>query len=193
MTEKEKFDQELLPHLEALHSFAYHLTYNEEDAEDLVQETFIKAFKYLDHYDEGTNAKAWLFKILKNVYINEFRKKNRRPRQVDFEEASAYHDGEDVAVVSYDDLRAELFDQIMGDEVNQALQSIPEEFKTIILLCDIEDFTYQEIAKILDIPVGTVRSRLFRARNMLKDKLKDYAVTMGIKDKRSDISTIEAE
>lgn len=98
-----------------------------------------------------------------------------------------------MAVVSYDDLRAELFDQIMGDEVNQALQSIPEEFKTIILLCDIEDFTYQEIAKILDIPVGTVRSRLFRARNMLKDKLKDYAVTMGIKDKRSDISTIEAE
>jgi len=193
MTEKEKFDQELLPHLEALHSFAYHLTYNEEDAEDLVQETFIKAFKYLDHYDEGTNAKAWLFKILKNVYINEFRKKNRRPRQVDFEEASAYHDGEDVAVVSYDDLRAELFDQIMGDEVNLALQSIPEEFKTIILLCDIEDFTYQEIAKILDIPVGTVRSRLFRARNMLKDKLKDYAVTVGIKDKRSDLSTSESE
>lgn len=127
------------------------------------------------------------------MYISMSLGKNRRPRQVDFEEASAYHDGEDVAVVSYDDLRAELFDQIMGDEVNQALQSIPEEFKTIILLCDIEDFTYQEIAKILDIPVGTVRSRLFRARNMLKDKLKDYAVTMGIKDKRSDISTIEAE
>ncbi|MBK9270787.1 MAG: sigma-70 family RNA polymerase sigma factor [Saprospiraceae bacterium] len=186
MTRQEKFDQELLPHLEALHSFAYHMTYNEEDAEDLVQETYIKAYKYLDHYGEGTNAKAWLFKILKNVYINEFRKKNRRPRQVDYEDSAAFHEGEDHAVVSYDDLREELFDQIMGDEVTEALHSIPEEFKTIILLCDIEDFSYQEIAKILDIPVGTVRSRLFRARNMLKDKLKNYAVTLGIKDKRSE-------
>lgn len=184
MTKEEKFEKELLPHIEALNTFAYHLTFQEEDAADLVQDTYLKAFKFLDKYDTGTNAKAWLFKILKNIYINEYRRKNRRPKQVDYEEASGFHEGDDLALVSYYDLREDLFDHIMGDEVSGALQELPEEFKTIIFLCDIEDFSYEEISKILEIPVGTVRSRLFRARNMLKDKLKNYAQTLGIKDKR---------
>ena len=184
MTREEKFEVELLPHLEALHTFAFHMTGREEDAEDLVQDTYMKAFKFIDKYDQGTNAKAWLFKILKNVYINEFRRKNRRPKQVDYEDASGLHEGEDSALTSYYDLREDVFDNIMGDEVSEAIQSLPEEFRTIIFLCDIEDFSYDEISKILEIPVGTVRSRLFRARNMLKEKLKDYATTVGIRDRR---------
>jgi len=180
----ERFELEFLPHIEALNTFAFHLTYNEENAADLVQETYLKAFKFIDKYEEGTNAKAWLFKILKNAYINDYRKKNKRPIQVDYEEVSGYHDGDDAPLASYFDLREELFDHMMGDEVTAAMNSLPEDFRTVILLCDIEDFSYEEISKIIDVPIGTVRSRLFRARNMLKEKLNTYAKTMGYKDHR---------
>ena len=182
-----RFEQEFLPHAEALNTFAFHLTYNEDDAADLVQETYMKAFRFIDKFEEGTNAKAWLFKILKNAYINNYRKKNKRPMQVDYEESSAYQDGDDQThISSYVDLREEIFDNMMGDEVEAALNSMPVDFKTVILLCDIEGFSYEEIAKIIDIPVGTVRSRLFRARNMLKEKLEDYAKSLGYKDYRGD-------
>jgi len=180
----ERFELEFLPHIEALNTFAFHLTYNEENAADLVQETYLKAFKFIDKYEEGTNAKAWLFKILKNAYINDYRKRNKRPIQVDYEEVSGYHDGDDAPLASYFDLREELFDHMMGDEVTAAINSLPEDFRTVILLCDIEDFSYEEISKIIDVPIGTVRSRLFRARNMLKEKLNNYAKTMGYKDHR---------
>lgn len=179
-----RFEQEFLPHAEALNTFAFHLTYNEDDAADLVQETYMKAFRFIDKFEEGTNAKAWLFKILKNAYINDYRKKNKRPIQVDYEEVSGYHDGDDAPLASYFDLREELFDHMMGDEVTAAMNSLPEDFRTVILLCDIEDFSYEEISKIIDVPIGTVRSRLFRARNMLKEKLNTYAKTMGYKDHR---------
>ncbi|MDQ3143117.1 MAG: sigma-70 family RNA polymerase sigma factor [Bacteroidota bacterium] len=183
---QERFELEFLPHIDPLNTFAFHLTYNEEDAADLVQETYMKAFRFIDKYEEGTNAKAWLFKILKNAYINQYRKKNKRPVQVDFEDSIGYRDGEDTEIGSYFDLREEIFDDMMGDEVTIAINSLPLDFRTVILLCDIEGFTYEEIAKIIDVPIGTVRSRLFRARNMLKDKLKDYAIKMGYKDNRGD-------
>lgn len=179
------FEKELLPHIDPLTTFAYHLTYNEEDAKDLVQETFLKAYKALDSYVEGTNAKAWLFKILKNAYINQYRKKSRRPTKVDFEEFIGYQDKEEASIAEYKDLRVEIFENLLGDEVTVAINSLPIDFRTVILLCDVEGFTYEEIAKIIDIPIGTVRSRLHRARNMLKDKLKQYAITLGFEDKRS--------
>lgn len=180
------FERELLPHIDALTTFAYHLTYNEEDAKDLVQETFMKAYRAIRSYVEGTNAKAWLFKILKNGYINQYRKKSRRPAKVDFEEFIGYQDKEESSNVSeYQDLRTEIFENLMGDEVTVAINSLPIDFRTVILLCDVEGFTYEEIAKIIDIPIGTVRSRLHRARNMLKEKLKKYAETLGFQDKRS--------
>ncbi len=189
---QDRFEQEFLPHLEALNTFAFHLTYNEEDAADLVQETYLKAFRFIEKYEEGTNAKAWLFKILKNAYINQYRKKNKRPTQVDYEEVVGFQDGdESSSMSSYFDLREEIFDEMMGDEVSSAVNSLPIDFRTVILLCDIEGFTYEEIAKIIDIPIGTVRSRLFRARNMLKDKLKNYAMSMGYKDHRSDEDLME--
>ena len=175
----------MFPHLDALKTFAFHLTYNDQDAEDLVQETYLKAHKFIDRYVEGTNAKAWLFKILKNAYINEYRKKSKRPTKVDYEDIVTYQDSEDPQASSLTDLREDLFKDRMGDEVTIALNSLPVDFRTVILLCDIEEFTYEEISKIIDVPIGTVRSRLFRARNMLKEKLKTYARKMGYKDYRS--------
>ena len=181
VNKEELFENELLPHADALYNFAYHLTYNEEDANDLVQETFMKAFRFINSFDSGTNAKAWLFKILKNGFINEYRKKKKEPSKVDYEDIIAYQDAdEDKGGVAYD-LREDIFDDMMGDEITIALNSLPIDFKTVILLCDIEGFTYEEISKIIDIPIGTVRSRLHRARNMLKESLRDYAAKMGYK------------
>jgi len=178
------FEQELLPHVGALQTFAYHLTYNQDDADDLVQETYMKAYRFIDKYEQGTNAKAWLFKILKNAYINEYRKKVRQPIKVDFEDIVTYHDTDDDRISGYSDLRQEIFENMMGDEVTTAINSLPLDFRTVILLCDIEGFTYEEIASIIDVPIGTVRSRLFRARNLLKEKLDDYAREQGYTDVR---------
>lgn len=178
------FEEEFLPQIDALYTFAYHLTYNEEDANDLVQETYLKAYRFIDNYHAGTNAKAWLFRILKNAFINQYRKKSKQPTKVDYEEVINYHDEEDTSYSSYLDLREEMFQGMMGDEVTNAINSLPVDFRVVILLCDIEGFTYEEIAKIVNIPIGTVRSRLHRARNMLKEKLKAYAESLGYKDKR---------
>lgn len=177
------FEKELFPHIDALKTFAYHLTYDEDDANDLVQETYMKAHRFIDKYIAGTNAKAWLFKILKNAYINEYRKKSKRPTRVDFEDIVSYHNSDSV-IPGYLDLREEIFDGMMGDEVTTAINSLPIDFRTVVLLCDVEGFTYEEISKIIDVPIGTVRSRLFRARNMLKEKLKTYAQKFGYEDKR---------
>lgn len=188
MTDAERdtvFESEFYPHIDALYNFAYHLTYHEEDANDLVQETYMKAYRFIDKYIVGTNAKAWLFKILKNGFINQYRKKSKQPTKVDFEDIVNYQDTDDSAPQSYVDLRQEIFEGMMGDEITIAINSLPVDFKTVILLCDIEGFTYEEISKIIDIPIGTVRSRLHRARNMLKEQLKSYAESLGYIDKRS--------
>lgn len=180
------FEAEFLPQIDALFTFAYHLTYNEDDANDLVQETYLKAYRFIDKYIEGTNAKAWLFKILKNAFINQYRRKSKLPTKVDYEEIISFHDEEgDTNFSSYMDLREEMFQHMMGDEVTNAINALPVDFRVVILLCDIEGFTYEEISKIIDIPIGTVRSRLHRARNMLKEKLRVYADSLGYKDKRS--------
>jgi len=179
------FEEEFLPQIDALYNFAYHLTYSEEDANDLVQEAYMKAYRFINNYEVGTNAKAWLFRILKNAFINDYRKKNKQPTKVDYEEIVNFHNEEDTNFSSYDDLRTEMFDKMMGDEVTTAINSLPVDFRTVILLCDIEGFTYEEISKIINVPIGTVRSRLHRSRNMLKEKLRAYAAEYGYSDKRS--------
>ena len=189
----EIFENEFMPHIDALKTFAYHLCYQESYANDLVQETYLKAFRFIDKYDEGTNSKAWLFKILKNAYINDYRKKSKRPTQVDYQEIVTYHNSEGTNFPSYMDLREEIFDNMMGDEVTIAINALPIDFRTVLLLCDIEGFTYEEISKIVDVPIGTVRSRLFRARNMLKDKLKVYAEQHGYIDFRGARNKAHAE
>jgi RNA polymerase sigma-70 factor (ECF subfamily) len=124
-----------------------------------------------------------LFKILKNAFINEYRKKSKQPNKVDYEDIVSFHDSEDVQLVGTLDMREEIFQDMLGDEVTKAINSLPVDFRTVILLCDIEGFTYEEIAKIIDIPIGTVRSRLHRARQMLKELLEDYARSLGYKEK----------
>ena len=181
MNDQELFENELLPHADALYNFAFHLTYNEADSNDLVQEAYLKAFKYIHHYETGTNAKAWLFRILKNTFINDYRKTSKRPKTIDYQELVDIQ-MEDEIVSSYQlDLRDEIVDDTLGDEITIALNSLNIDFKTVILLCDIEGFSYEEISKILEIPIGTVRSRLHRARNILKEKLNTYATSMGFK------------
>lgn len=178
----ELFEKEFFPHVNALYNFAFHLTYNEDDAHDLVQEAYMKAYRFAHSYEVGTNAKAWLFKILKNAFINEYRKKAKRPTRVDYEEIVHFHDKENGKTGNESlDMRQDFFHEMMGDEITKAINSLPVDFKTVILLCDIEGFTYEEIAKIIDIPVGTVRSRLHRARNVLKERLLNYAKKMGFK------------
>ena len=181
---RELFEREFLPQADALYNFGYHLTMDEDDANDLVQDTFMKAWRFIKSYQEGTNAKAWLFKILKNTFINEYRRKKLRPAEVDYEDFVAYQDAEDVTRVGRLDTTHEIFQSMLGDEMTKAINELPVDFRTVILLCDVEDFSYEEIAKIVDIPVGTVRSRLFRARNMLKDKLRNYAKSLGFNENR---------
>lgn len=177
------FEKEFFPQINALYNFAYHLTFSEEDSNDLVQETYLKAFKNIDKYELGTNAKAWLFRILKNAFINEYRKKSKRPSKIDFDDIVKYQDGDSEQLL-YQDFREDVYQNLIGDEVTTAVNSLPVEHRTVLLLCDIEGFTYDEIAKIVSIPVGTVRSRLHRARNMLKKRLYDYAHRSGYRDKR---------
>lgn len=185
---EETFENELLPHINALTTFAFHLTYNEEDARDLVQDTFLKAYKSIESYQEGTNPKAWLFKILKNAYINEYRKKSKRPTEVDFEDFLSYLEKDDISNSGSKDLRLDMYQNLIGDEVTIAINSLPMDFKTVILLCDIEGFTYEEISKITEIPIGTVRSRLHRGRKMLREKLRKYAATLGYTEKKEKVS-----
>lgn len=174
-----QFEKEFMPLISSLYNFAYRLTLDEDDANDLVQETYLKAYRFFDSYEQGTNAKAWLFRILKNSFINDFRKKSKQPSKVDYQEVESFYNSEDVDENITVDLRVESIQDMIGDEVATALNSLAVDFRTIIILCDLEGFTYEEMAKILDIPIGTVRSRLHRARNLLKEKLKEYAGTMG--------------
>ncbi|HEX8545889.1 MAG TPA: sigma-70 family RNA polymerase sigma factor [Cytophagaceae bacterium] len=177
-----QFEKEFMPLINSLYNFAYRLTLDEDDANDLVQETFLKAYRFFNSYEQGTNAKAWLFRILKNSFINDFRKKSKEPSKVDYQEVESFYNSDDIDENITTDLRVESLQDMIGDEVANALNSLAVDFRTIIILCDLEGFTYEEMAKILDIPIGTVRSRLHRARNLLKDKLREYAGTMGFKE-----------
>lgn len=181
LTKKEKdrlFEEEFMPHIDSVYNFAYFLAQNEENAKDLLQETYLKAYKYAGYYTKGTNAKAWLLRILKNTFINEYRKRSKQPQQVDFDETYQEEHEEHTSI----DLRHDIFDNLLGDEITNALNSLDVNYRVILLLCDIEGFKYEEIAKIVDIPIGTVRSRLHRARKTLKEKLKHYAKKKGYTD-----------
>jgi len=178
----EIFNNEFMPHVNSMYNFAYRLTLDEDDAKDLVQDTFLKSYRFIDSFQQGTNAKAWLFRILKNSFINDYRKKSKEPAKVDYQEVEGYYNSDDVDEVITTDLRAETLQDMIGDEISNALNALDVDFRTVIILCDLEGFKYDEMAKILDIPIGTVRSRLHRARNLLKEKLSEYARKMGYKN-----------
>jgi len=179
------FEMELLPHLSSLYNFAYSLTSNQDDSDDLVQETFLKAYKFLNSYQSGTNAKAWLFRILKNSFINDYRKSSKEPPKVDYQEVESYYNSDDVDIKMTTDLRVDAVNGMMGDEVAMALNNLDVDYRTIIILCDLEGFKYEEMAKILDIPIGTVRSRLHRARQLLKEQLLEYSQKMGFTKRKN--------
>jgi len=178
----EIFDKEFMPHINSMYNFAFRLTFDEDDTKDLVQDTYLKAYRFIDSFQEGTNAKAWLFRILKNSFINDYRKRKKEPAKVDYQDVETYYNSEDVDRQITPDLRVEALRDMMGDEISNALNALDVDFRTVIILCDLEGFKYDEMAKILDIPIGTVRSRLHRARNLLKEKLSEYAKKMGYKN-----------
>jgi RNA polymerase sigma factor (sigma-70 family) len=184
-TDKEKdaiFHGEFMPHINSMYNFAYRLTMDGDDAKDLMQDTYLKAYRFIESFQQGTNAKAWLFRILKNSFINDYRKKSKEPSKVDYQEVESYYNSEEVDRQITPDLRVEALQDMIGDEISDALNSLDVDFKTVIILADLEEFKYDEMAKILDIPIGTVRSRLHRARNLLKEKLSEYAKKMGYKN-----------
>jgi RNA polymerase sigma-70 factor (ECF subfamily) len=152
------------------------LTGNAADADDLVQETMLKAYRAWDQYEKGTNAKGWLLTILRNSFINEYRRRTRHPETVDVDTIEPFAV---FGEVQDDDPQGAFFDQIVDDEVLKAIDDLPVAFRETLVLSDVEGMSYQEIGKILGVPVGTVKSRLFRARQALQGKLYQYAVSMG--------------
>jgi RNA polymerase sigma-70 factor (ECF subfamily) len=176
---QEDFEEEIIPHLDAMYNFALRLTSDPSDAEDLVQDTIVKAFRFFSSYEKGTNAKAWLFRILKNSYINNYRKKSKQPNQVDYDEVSTFYETIRAERTDTSDLEDKMFRDLIDDDISNALEELPEDFRTVVLLCDVEGFTYEEIANMLDVPIGTIRSRLHRGRNLLKAQLMEYAKKRG--------------
>lgn len=166
--------------MDAMYNFALKLTNDEDEAQDLVQDTCIKAYRFIHSFEPGTYAKAWLFRILKNNFINDYRKKSRGPSKVEFEWVEQSITGDEDSEPAYQaDLQAETVNEMLGDEITAAIQALPVDFRMIIILCDLEEFSYEEMARILNIPIGTVRSRLHRARALLKESLANYAKTKG--------------
>lgn len=180
------FENEALPQMEALQRYALKLCRDDQSAQDLVQETMLKAFRYSNSYTVGTNCKAWLFQICKNSYINSYRRAQHEPLGVDFQELEAHSTQERgerqssvKEVALQDEGWALLENTLLGDEVTLALATIPEDYQTAIILSDIEGCSYEEIANFVQVPIGTIRSRIHRGRRMLADRLAKHALDFG--------------
>jgi RNA polymerase sigma-70 factor, ECF subfamily len=174
-----EFEREALPHMGILYNYALRMTNNSADADDLLQETYLKAYRFWEKYEQGTNIRAWLFRIMKNSYINRYRKETKEPDMVDYDEVRGYYNTVRGESAGANDLQESLFGNLLDDEVAKAVASLPEDFRTVVILCDIEGMTYEEIAEMVDCPLGTVRSRLHRGRNLLRAKLMEYAKNRG--------------
>lgn len=182
MAERTTFADQALQFAPQLYSAALRMTRDASDAEDLVQETYLRAYRGFGNFTEGTNLRAWLFRILTNTYINRYRARQRRPQETDLGEVEDLYlykriGGLDVASRSAEDT---LFDLFTDDEVKRALEELPEAFRLPVLLADVEGFSYKEIAEMLDVPVGTVMSRLHRGRKSMQKALIEFATERGL-------------
>jgi RNA polymerase sigma-70 factor (ECF subfamily) len=177
-----RFERDALPFLDQLYSAALRMTRNPQDAEDLVQDTFAKAFSAFHQFKPGTNLKAWLYRILTNTYINSYRKAQRQPKQVS-DEVEDWQIAAAEAHTSSGMKSAEMeaLERLPDSDVKEALQELSDDFRFTVYLADVEGFPYREIADIMDVPVGTVMSRLHRGRRQLRDLLADYARDRGVK------------
>ncbi len=182
------FQREAVPHMNAVFNFALRMTGDEDDANDLVQETYLKAFRFFDKFEKGTNCKAWLFRILKNSYINDYRKAVKEPNKVEYEDVQNFYENVKSDEIDSKHYEQDAFSNLLDDEITKVLSALPEDFRTAIILSDIEGFTYEEIADFVDIPVGTVRSRLHRARKMLYAQLYDYSKDKGYVNRKKEKS-----
>ena len=177
-----RFERDALQYLDQLYGAAMRMTRKPADAEDLVQETYLKAFAAFASFSEGTNLKAWLFRILTNTYINAYRKKQRQPYQTGADGLTDWqlHEVESHTSKGLRCAEAEALDRLADVDVVEALAAVPEDFRMAVYLADVEGFSYKEIAEIMDTPVGTVMSRLHRGRKLLRELLQDYAVERGL-------------
>ena len=177
---RQAFEKEALPHLDALYGMALRLTKDEQRASDLVQDSLVKAYRFFHRYEEGTNVKAWLFKVLVNTFYNICRKQRKDVRVAAEADTELYHERFlSAATISGQRSEEVLLDALVVEKLREAVEELPEEFRSAVLLCDLHDFSYKEIAEILGCPVGTVMSRLYRGRRLLQRRLYDYAVEQG--------------
>ncbi len=187
-TAQETFVDQAMEHMGTLYSAALRMTRNPADAEDLVQETYLKAFRSFHTFQQGTNLKAWLYRILTNTFINAYRAKKRRPEQTevdDVEDLYLYRRLAGPAAASAGrSAEEEVLEHFTDSEVKEALESLPEQFRMAVFLADVEGFSYKEIAEILDVPIGTVMSRLHRGRRALQKALFEFGMERGLVTER---------
>lgn len=177
---RRQFEVEAIPHMDALLRTALRMTKNTSDADDLVQEAMVKAYRSWDKFELGSNCRAWLFKIMTNLFINEYRSKSRTPVSLsvdDIDDSFLY--GQLSMAGSQRTPEEEMFNRILDDDVKNAIAELPEDYRLVVVLSFVEGFSYQEIADIVDLQLGTVKSRLHRGRKLLQKKLYDYAVKNG--------------
>jgi RNA polymerase sigma-70 factor, ECF subfamily len=176
-----RFEAEALPLLSGMYSAALRLTRNASDAEDLLQETFLRAYRGFHQFQEGTNLKAWLYRILMNTFINSYRKKQREPRTISDDEVEDWYLYSRMADEGLEpSAETSVIESLPDEDVQEALQSLPEQFRVAVLLADVEGFSYKEIAEITDVPIGTVMSRLHRGRKALEKRLWDVVRERGL-------------